>query len=470
MSTETIPIHLATAQEARAPETARSYRQESLASLSNTALGRDVLISADPNTLQGPGFTIHRLEENQRVAMGADDILATKAERLQVIEESLYDGTNRLVDEGAELRQDEKLFSAFGVVKVDKADYEAMVRDGRVQPAPDGQIPYSFMSSAEATETGLAAETVAQRDEVFHGILEDFLKEHPQDFDIPEQDVAANVEKLKEAYELEVFGETRKIFNFSDHALSDDELAAICNATRAMAQNTGGDIMNRLVSISILPGHGEGKSSDEPNYWGTYWGTTSAKNTYDKTSQEPKGSILLNADLLEGESRNIVTRSGTTISSQGQSRADGLELRLVHELMHTNTLKDTNPSAPHSKEVGPFGKDVGWQPGTSAAIPYVYAGKEQHPSEYAASDPFEDESESAAALHAGGELGDKVDDTRKRALEKRWADTHSGVQGPAYVQCRQIDLAALRASGGKIGMQQQWRNIAVEAPIYYQVQ
>ncbi len=377
------------------------------------------------------GFQIEYAEntENQP-PIPVTEILASPAERIEYVKTGLRDGTIHSLEIAENPAPSEALYESADIIQLPRAAYRAAVDEGLIPDEPDSFLDDGRLLLLDDSNRGkYSALLPEEQAKSFEEMLKQYMLVNPEGYESLERAYLVILGSIKQAFTLEAFGQTFPLYNFNDEPLAHEQLAAICNATRAAVQRTGGGILERLKMMAVLPGFREDDENDQrAQFLKGLWAENKTK------AMAAVGGVLLNAAQLHVEEKD-----------SDLFAVDDLESTVVHELDHINSKLLNEPKG----SIGPFAKAVGWRFSASAGQE-VYEGAHPHPSKYGSTAGREDEAETAAALHSGRE--DLVSRDRRAAKQAVWDETHSGAHGPAYIKCKEIDLGDLRKRGVKLGM------------------
>jgi hypothetical protein len=308
-------------------------------------------------------------------------------------------------------------------------------------------------------------------------LLEDIKKAFPN---FPSEDIDPRTlfSQVTDAYAFESWGESVNLYNFSKTPISDEKLAEVANAIRAVGQVSGGKVFNFLSNIVIVPkGHPILMHPTEIN-------TKPVKDIHITGARTLPGHVFLNSDFLLKlipDSQPDLTElpviddtvpySGTERLAKGiaekvlgrpthhQARVAGdrqkhvlekaetdyaaaletlprnsgpmtLESTLDHELHHI--LEYINSGQPRDA----FKEKIG-EPGNRGDI-----GFELPPSQYGNS-RTERLPEVGRASFEGRGWGKLVGPRHQQAYASFLQGVHSKREGPTFVTCRELDLKAL---------------------------
>lgn len=233
---------------------------------------------------------------------------------------------------------------------------------------------------------------------------------------------------VHQVFELQYGSSKLRLYNFGQTPVTEASLKKLTNAMREQNDRTGGAAMEAVSVMAIVPEH--------DTYWNPAADLKEGLTVNAQTSG--LGAITLNERIFKEDYNG---KRDLQYTQGAHNVPDDIENIVAHEIQHAlaNRGKDT---AAHKA----FGEAVGWKYQTDDKGKIVRHSKHEfkgdilNPTEYGATEPDEDLAETGAALHTGGEWAVALGKKRTEAMLGFWAAQHTGIQGPTYIRCHELDL------------------------------
>lgn len=401
------------------------------------AIEREVLIRGDHQLPDEPnrGFTIERKQGAEHEPVPIDEVLRTDVDfRAEDFAKKYVDGEilTTMVEDAWEDYIVRGMRGFIVTFPVPKATYEAAVaaeriapvahdETGRVAPLTPGYEQLDDLLDEDAKREAVATWYKKQ--------ARDLKFEHIDDLDdVPDRETLTEV---SEAYELQSGGRSVRLINFSRTSLSDSQLSQAVNAVRSTADRSGGEVLDRLDTIAILPAHHASLEKVITREDGTE--VRLAKNAY----QTPHVLVVSEKMLWPPEQRPPRSAESKALFEKHRlpdepTEGDGAPAYTVSEGRWEVTL---------AHELGHIGLPESQQ--QYAALP------KPAPTLYGRTNNQEHLAELEAAAYIGGAAALAVPESQREALAKVRAeqrgsqDDHQPFKrplGPQFITCMQLDI------------------------------
>lgn len=380
-----------------------------------------------PEDLPNYGFEVHTLPRTPE-PVPINQVLANLNEvQTAFIDRYHRNDEVRVLKPGEEPNPNERTVQVIAPITVTESAYQAGVEEGRLSPlspahtvaldpshaAKNGVPDYFTEEAAKALEEALPRTAIGHSD---------------ADYLLLDGSMLSRQQAVTQVFELESGYSKLRLYNFSQTPVTEDALKKILNAIREQNDRTGGAAMAAVPVMAIV-------SEDDP-YWEPAEDLAEGLTVNAKTSG--LGVITLNERLFKDD---YDERRGEQHTEGAHEVPGGVEVILAHELQHALANKGKDREAHRA-----FGEAVGWKYETDERGKIVHGSKHTfegdvpNPTAYGASEPDEDLGETGAALHVGGEWAAALGQKRITAMLGFWATQHTGMEGPTYIRCRELDL------------------------------
>lgn len=396
------------------------------------------------------GFSIERAPHvegyGELIPMG--NIFASREEQAQDLLRRIAakDGV-RILNEGEEPNPDERLYTSAVLTKVSQTEYDKQVSEGKlVSNVDDPGTPYAYtrrsMDAEYAEKVGLRnVYRDREQQELLRTVSRTAMQQYDADYmKIPDYGFE-KVEGVSQIFELSAWGHKRMLYNLTGTLVTDRQLAKILNAIREQCDLTGGAAIENLGVMAILP--------ESSSTWG--------KGTTGKTHY---GTVMLNERVFKDDHMDEVGSPKDSYPVGGGE----LETLVFHEMSHI-VIDSVDPKV--QREAA---QKVGWKLSDSPLLNHdghILPGFISVPSDYSRENAAEHLAEIPTAQYAGEEWAHAVDAAQRLAVEGLYEAQHSGMQGPTYVRCKEVDLRNLPK---KLGFElMDGKNVAIRPDVSYEI-